>query len=62
MLFKIITPYICPSMMYKVLPEMSDLKKYYSTTVLDEIIALSTLPEDKKAMEAHATRESEDIV
>ena len=43
-------------MMYKILPEMSDLKNYYGTTVLDEIIALSTLPEDKKVMEAHTTQ------
>ena len=55
-LFDIIKPYVCPSMMYKILPEMSDLKNYYGTTVLDEIIALSTLPEDKKVMEAHTTQ------
>ena len=62
-LFKIISPYICPSMMYKVLPEMSDLKIYYGTQVLDEIIALSTLPEDKRIMEAHTTQNmSEEIV
>ena len=62
-LFKIISPYVCPSMMYKVLPEMSDLKIYYGTQVLDEIIALSTLPEDKRIMEAHTTQNmSEEIV
>ena len=61
-LFDIIKSYVCPSMMYKILPEMSDLKNYYGTTVLDEIIALSTLPEDKKVMEAHTTQQSEDIV
>ena len=61
-LFDIIKLHVCPSMMYKILPEMSDLKNYYGTTVLDEIIALSTLPEDKKVMEAHTTQQSEDIV
>ena len=61
-LFDIIKPHVCPSMMYKILPKMSDLKNYYGTTVLDEIIALSTLPEDKKVMEAHTTQQSEDIV
>lgn len=61
-LFEIITPYVCPSMMYKVLPEMSDLKAYYGTTVLDEIIAQSTLQSDRDAVEAPATHKSEEIV
>lgn len=54
-LINIIKPYMCPSMMYKVLYDIEELKKYYNVQDVSEILTNSTLEEDRKLVEAHAS-------
>lgn len=52
----IIKPYMCPSLMYKVLWNLNDLKDYYGTQDTSEILVDSTSKEDRLLMmEAHTT-------
>lgn len=54
-LIEIIKPYMCPSMMYKVLYDIEELKKYYNVQDVSEILTNGTLEEDRKLVEAHAS-------
>ena len=54
-LIDIIRPYMCPSMMYKVLYNIEELKEYYNMQDMSEILINGTLAEDRKLMEAHAS-------
>lgn len=60
-LIEIIKPYMCPSLMYKVLPEIDDLKSYYNIQDTSEILVDSTLESDKKLMEAHTSEKSNSL-
>lgn len=62
-LIEIIKPYMCPSMMYKVLYDIEELKSYYNIQDVSEILTESTLESDRLLMEAHTTsKRSKDIV
>ena len=54
-LINIIKPFMCPSMMYKVLYNIEDLYTYYNIQDASEILALCTLESDRLEMEAHTT-------
>jgi hypothetical protein len=54
-LINIIKPYMCPSMMYKVLYDIEELKSYYNIQDVSEILTESTLESDRLLMEAHTT-------
>ena len=54
-LINIIKPFMCPSMMYKVLYNIEDLYTYYNIQDASEILALCTLKSDRLEMEAHTT-------
>ena len=54
-LINIIKPFMCPSMMYKVLYNIEDLYTYYNIHDASEILALCTLESDRLEMEAHTT-------
>lgn len=53
-LIEIIKPYMCPSMMYKIIYDVEELKKYYNIQEVSEILTKSTLESDRLLMEAHA--------
>lgn len=55
-LIDIIKPYMCPSLMYKILPEIDDLKSYYNIQDVSEILTDSTLESDRKLMEVHTNK------
>lgn len=55
-LIDIIKPYMCPSLMYKILPEIDDLKSYYNIQNVSEILTDSTLESDRKLMEVHTNK------
>lgn len=55
-LIDIIKPYMCPSLMYKILPEINDLKSYYNIQDVSEILTDSTLESDRKLMEVHTNK------
>lgn len=50
-----IKPYMCPSIMYKVLYDIDELKSYYNIQEVSEILTESTLESDRLLMEAHTT-------
>lgn len=52
-LFNIIRPYMCPSLMYKVIPDIEETKQYYNVQDIKDIYIQSTLEEDRKLVEAH---------
>ena len=54
-LIYIIKPYMCPSMMYKVLYDIEELKSYYDIQDVREVLTESTLESDRLLMEAHTT-------
>lgn len=54
-LINIIKPYMCPSMMYKVLYDIEELKSYYNIQEVSEILTKSTLESDRLLVEAHTT-------
>ena len=54
-LIEIIKPYMCPSMMYKGLYDIEELKSYYNIQDVSEILTESTLESDRLLMEAHTT-------
>ena len=54
-LINIIKPYMCPSMMYKILYDIEELKSYYNIQDVSEILTESTLESDRLLMEAHTT-------
>ena len=47
---------MCPSLMYKILPEIDDLKSYYNIQDVSEILTDSTLESDRKLMEVHTNK------
>ena len=46
---------MCPSMMYKVLYDIEELKSYYNIQDVREVLTESTLESDRLLMEAHTT-------
>lgn len=52
-LIEIIKPYMCPAMMYKVLYDVEELKKYYGVQEVSEILTKCTLESDRLLVEAH---------
>ena len=56
-LIEIIKPYMCPSMMYKVIYDIKELKEYYDIKEVNEIFTKSTLASDRLQVEAHVNRE-----
>lgn len=61
-LINIIKPYMCPQMMYKVLYDVEECKKYYNVEDMNNIFIDGTLESDRMKMEMGDTRKSEDIV
>lgn len=55
-LINIIKPYMCPAMMYKVLYNIEELKKYYNTEEVSEILTKGTLESDRLLMEARINK------
>lgn len=51
-LIEIIKPYMCPSLMYKVIYDIEELKKYYNVQEVSEILMKGTLESDRLLMEA----------
>lgn len=56
-LIDIIKPYMCPAMMYKVLYDVEELKKYYDVQEVSEILTKCTLESDRLLMEARNNSE-----
>lgn len=61
-LIDIIKPYMCPSMMYKILYDVEECKKYYNIEDMNDVFIDGTLESDRLSMEMEGTRKSEDIV
>ena len=57
-LIDIIKPHMCPEMMYKILYDVEECKRYYNVTNVDEIYTKCTSEEDRLLMEAHANQKS----
>ena len=56
-LIDIIKPYMCPAMMYKVIYDVEELKKYYDVQEVSEILTKCTLESDRLLMEARNNSE-----
>ena len=61
-LVNIIKPYMCPYMMYKVLYDVEECKKYYNVEDMNKIFIDGTLESDRMKMEMGDAHKSEDIV
>lgn len=57
-LINIIKPYMCPEMMYKILYDVEECKRYYDVANVDEIYTKCTLEEDRNLVEAHTSQKS----
>lgn len=56
-LIDIIKPYMCPALMYKIIYDIEELKKYYNVEDVSEILTKGTLESDRLLMEAHINKD-----
>lgn len=57
-LINIIKPYMCPSMMYKVIYDIEELKEFYDIKEVNEIFTKGTLESDRLQVEAHVSNKN----